>query len=155
MQEKLLRDFQQSEREIDHPSDKTILRKHVILLDEIDESRKVYYTDPTTILFRLMNDVQSAIHKIYKDIPDMFSRFMNMMRRVSLNLLTRVLDKSDLKLPVPITNILEYYDSTQGKGIYMVRSVVLLHHIILLTFLFMFYFRVVMQRRNITIGAKY
>ena len=103
MQEKLLRDFQQPEREIDHPSDETILRKHVILLDEIDESRKVYYTDPTTILFRLMNDVQSAIHKIYKDIPDMFSRFMNMMRRVSLNLLTRVLDKSDLKLPVPIT----------------------------------------------------
>lgn len=122
LQAALLQDFQQNNRNIDHHSDGIIMRKHVKGQDEIKQEREIYYTDPTTLKYEKMNEVEAAIQKIYKNNSVLFARYMNRMRRVARRLVCRILDKDDSKLPSPLRAALEYLDKTKNKKIYIEQN---------------------------------
>lgn len=123
LQAALLADFQEDVRKIDDVSSETILRKHIKMLDEIENERKVYYTDPTTLLFRKMHHVEESIQKIYKDHQTLYTLYMNRMRRVSLKLLCKTLDKNDAHLPTPLTATIEYLEKSKNKSIYIEQNI--------------------------------
>lgn len=123
LQRELYLDYQKNVRKIDEPSDEVILRKHVKMMDEIENERKLYYTDPTTLLYNKMKKVQTAIHKIYRNDRRLFAKYMNIMRSVSFKLLHKTLDKDDFHLPEPLTGMLQYIDETNAEGIYLEQNI--------------------------------